>query len=577
MTPTTSSRVARPSRRSSMQTCSAAVRGLALLAGLVAVLFAAEASASPQRTILHDGKIFTANPAAPWAEALIVDHGLVAEIGDEATILGHACQGDVVYDLGGRTLIPGLNDAHVHVAAPPFTMVDDPTFIPGAGPTLTELLALIQGAAETTPPGAWLGALVGTNITEDPTTTRFALDAVAGGHPVVLLAWWGHGTWLDTEGMAELGISDEAPDPFGGFYERVPGTQILTGEAHEYAEWGIRRALYDQTPDSVLVGQYQAHASVALAVGETSMQDMALGLRADRAASIVTQAALPIRVRSICFQLSPGEGCGAQGMEDTGGGEAMVRRSGMKWITDGTPIEWLSNVETAYADGPGGFGYVDVSSDPLRWFLLAGLQGSPRINQLLFHSVGDAAIDRVLDGLEATGGHAAWAGRRTRIEHGDLLFSGNFQRMRDLGVMIVQNPTHLSLTSVFQERFVPSVFSELEPLRTLLVEGIPLALGSDAVGMPPAPWTDIYLAAIHPTRPSEAITVEEAITAYTRGSAYAEFADDMKGTLAPGMVADLAVLSQDPFTVPLNCVPATTSVLTMVAGQIVWTTGAVSP
>jgi predicted amidohydrolase YtcJ len=130
---------------------------------------------------------------------------------------------------------------------------------------------------------------------------------------------------------------------------------------------------------------------------------------------------------------------------------------------------------------------------------------------------------------------------------------------------------------VFEQRFTPALFAAMEPLRTLLDQGIPLALGSDAVGQPPRPWLDVFLATIHPTRPDEALTVEQAVTAYTRGAAYAELAEDRKGSLAPGLLADLAVLSQDPFTVPPPAILATTSVLTMVGGAVVWDTGALVP
>lgn len=197
-------------------------------------------------------------------------------------------------------------------------------------------------------------------------------------------------------------------------------------------------------------------------------------------------------------------------------------------------------------------------------------------NQMLFHSVGDGAIHAVLDAMEDTASHASWRGRRTRIEHGDLLFPKDFDRAHDLGVVIVQNATHLALTPVFAQRFTPAVFSELEPLRSLLDVGIPLALGIDGIGAVSNPFVDLFLATIHPTHPSEALTIEQAVRAYTRGSAYAEFEERRKGTLAPGQLADLAVLSQDIFHAPPPAIPATVSVLTMVNGVIIWSYGAVT-
>jgi hypothetical protein len=199
--------------------------------------------------------------------------------------------------------------------------------------------------------------------------------------------------------------------------------------------------------------------------------------------------------------------------------------------------------------------------------------GPARRHQMLFHSVGDEAIDGVLDAMEETGGAAVWQHRRTRIEHGDLLFPWDYGRARDLGVVVVQNPTHFALAPVFAERFVPAVFNELEPMQSLLAEGIPLAIGTDGIGVPQSPFVNLFLAMIHPTHPSEGLTLEQALVAFTRGAAYAELTEHRKGTLAPGRAADLAVLSQDIFHVPPPAIPATGSLLTMVGGRVVWDAG----
>jgi predicted amidohydrolase YtcJ len=538
-----------------------------LLAAALTLLSVAPSAAREARTVYLNGKIFTADPAAPWAQALAVEGGVIIAVGDNDRIGPLANGGARVIDLQQRTLIPGLNDSHVHVVVPLGEYLNAPSFLPGPGPTLPEVLATLQSGASATPPGSWLFMFVGTGLSEDPTADRFALDTVSQDHPVALFAWWGHGIWLNSRAMAVLGIADEQPDPFGGFYERVVGTQVLTGVAHEYAEFLIRRGLLDLLPDEAIVAQYQAFAGDALRYGFTTLQDMAVGLTRDRTLAVLGAANLPLRVRSICFPLDPTESCEVNG--DAG---PLVTPSGVKYISDGTPIERLAFLEGFYADRPGFSGTFDLG-DALPGILGAALGRPPRTNQLLFHAVGDGAVDRVLDGLSATGGPDAWSNRRIRIEHGDLLFPPSYARARDLGVVIVQNPTHLALTGVFAQRFDASTFAQLEPLRSLLEQGIPLALGTDGIGHPFNPFLDIFLAAIHPTHPSEALTVEQAVTAYTRGSAYAEFEENRKGMLAPGYRADLAVLSQDIFSAPLFLIPATESVLTVVGGEVAWDAG----
>jgi predicted amidohydrolase YtcJ len=367
--------------------------------------------------------------------------------------------------------------------------------------------------------------------------------------------------------MQLLGIAEDEPDPFGGRWERMPGTTVLTGVAHEYAEFRIRRGLLSLLPDDALVGAYRAFAAQAVQLGYTSIQDMAVGLTRERAVAVLRAANLPIRVRSICFPLSPDESC-----DPPSGTDDRITITGQKWITDGTPIERLAYVETAYADRPGWFGLPDIALDPLRAITAQHRTGTPATDQLLFHSVGDAAIGGVLDAMEATGSTGSWRNRRTRIEHGDLLFSSDIARAAQLGIVVVQNGTHLALTPLWAQRVAPQVFAQLEPLRSLLDAGIPIALGTDGIGSPLSPFVDLLLVTIQ-----EALTMEQAVTAYTRGSAYAEFEENRKGTLAPGRLADLAVLSQDIFHAPPPAVPATGSLFTMVGGQVVWDAGVLAP
>jgi predicted amidohydrolase YtcJ len=227
---------------------------------------------------------------------------------------------------------------------------------------------------------------------------------------------------------------------------------------------------------------------------------------------------------------------------------------------------------TAYADDPDNVGAFNFATTPFLQLTASQRTGVPALDQVLFHSVGDAAISTVLDALELTGG-TAWVNRRPRIEHGDMMFGNDIARAAELGVVVVQNGTHLGLTPLYAQRFVPDVFAQLEPLHSLLAAGVHLALGTDGIGRPLSPFLDMMLLTIHPTHPSEALTIEEAVTAYTSGSAYAEFQEQNKGRLVPGQLADLAVLSQDIFHASPFALPATYSMLTMVGGDVVWDAG----
>jgi predicted amidohydrolase YtcJ len=184
-------------------------------------------------------------------------------------------------------------------------------------------------------------------------------------------------------------------------------------------------------------------------------------------------------------------------------------------------------------------------------------------DQPMFHAVGDAAIDAVLDGLERSGGDK-WEPLRPRIEHGDMLEPSHFERTRRLGVIIVQNPSHFMLAPLMNARLGDRA-RRASMMKSTMAANVPVALGSDG---PLNPYLNLMFATILANNPSEAMTREQAIGAYTLGSARAEFAEAQKGTIAPGMLADLAMLSQDIFTVPTDALPATTSVFTLVGGRV---------
>jgi len=280
------------------------------------------------------------------------------------------------------------------------------------------------------------------------------------------------------------------------------------------------------------------------------------------------KAPTPIRVRVIRFLLTDHQRRLAQeGRHLRASPGSLATGSGTKWVLDGTPIERSAAMREPYLDRPNTSGERYLPENETPAILRESLQKN---DQLLLHVVGDRTIETVLNALDATGGREVWAKRRVRFEHADSLMPDLIPRAKALGVIVVQNPTHLGLNV---KQWGPQRAPRNQPMRALLDAGIPLAIGSDG---PNNPYLNIMLASTYRGKPSEALTREQAVIAYTLTAAYAEFAENDKGSLEPGKVADLAVLSEDIFRVPIEDLPKTVSVLTMVGGHVVYDANVVS-
>jgi predicted amidohydrolase YtcJ len=240
----------------------------------------------------------------------------------------------------------------------------------------------------------------------------------------------------------------------------------------------------------------------------------------------------------------------------------LITISGTKWILDGTPIERGMLLSADYADKPGAKGFRNFPDADLREFLRRALAAH---EQPMLHAVGDGAIGGLLDALEGTGGDA-WKPLRPRIEHGDMLQAQDFARAARMGVTIVQNPAHFMIPEVFTARIGPQRTARTTQVKNMIEAGVAFAIGSDG---PMNPFLNIMFATINANNPSQALTVEQALRAYTSGSAAAEFAERDKGMLKGGMLADMALLSQDIFKIPPPELPRTVSVLTIVNGKVV--------
>lgn len=487
--------------------------------------------------ILAGGKVFTADDARPWAEAIAIRGDRITAVGTNEEIRAMARPGTRVIELEGRVVVPGINDAHIHE---PWGVGRVSVRIPGDA-TIEQIIALMGEAAKKHPAGTHLQGTVPLQLVDDTRLDRDALDAVAPDHPIKLSNLAGHLGIHNTASLRARGIAEDVKDTQAGWYGRDANGR-LTGWLYEHANWTSDREIDSKRTDEETVASMRELAQEAIGYGITSVQSMST-LPVARVQPLVEKTGIPLRWRFIDLQMA-----------------AVNRapRTAVKYIVDGTPIERGAALRGEYADRPGQRGRLNYTDEEIRAMIATAATSD---QQLLLHLSGDLGVERVFAAMDAT--NANWPARRVRVEHGD--FIGPFlDAAKRHQAVLVQNPSHLMQPEIMQMRMGAAQHYQL--FRSALEAGVPVAIGSDG---PLNPWLNVMFATMHPRNPSEALTREQAIVAYTRGSAYAEFAERAKGTIAAGKLADIAVLSQDVFVVPPPELPKTVAVMTIIGGKVV--------
>ena len=525
---------------------------LCLAAGL-----ACTASVAVPDTVLVNGKVFTSNLDQPWVEALAIRGERIIAVGTSQAMAAMAGAATRRIDLGGRTAVPGFNDAHIHtgpgIAMYDVTVPDDPTT-----QQVAEALKAAAGAAPANQP---LRLQFGGRVWDDDSVNRGWLDALARDRPVYLRAFTGHGTIMNSAALALVQFDESMGDPEGGRLQRDASGR-LNGRVEEYADELVVRRLRAKVPAAERPQAYRQFSLEAARLGITSVQLMAnAGPHADAVTDIVA-AESPLRWRVFRWPVREA----GQQLQDSKTflppqPSPRVDARGMKWMLDGTPIERLAAMRQPYRDRPAESGRLNLSPERIGQFV-GWAYGSE--DPLAVHAVGDRAIETYLAALEQAGRAEIWTRKRPRLEHGDMLMPDLVPRAKALGIVVVQNPAHLMLRETLLATVGPERVPHAQPMKSLLAAGIPLAIGSDG---PLSPFLNILFATTHAVNPAEALTREQAVIAYTHGSAFAEFAERDKGRLMPGALADIAVLSADLFTVPPNQLPSLHSVLTLIGGR----------
>lgn len=542
-------------------------RSVAVSLALAPFAFTAlNAQGSPADVILVGGKVFTSDPSRPWAQAIAVRGTRIVAVGTDAEIEKYAGSRTRRIALEGRTVVPGFDDAHAHVGiSGPRSVEVTVDGSPTPDPTIASLLDSLSAVAKRTPRDVWLTSSVGGRVLGDPRATRFVLDSAVPDHAVFINGWSGHGAVFNTRGMREAGLL-EGRDPLGGWLGRDAAGQV-NGRVDEYALYAAQRRLGRARGDSLFARSVRRYGEQVLPMGITSVQDMTVGYDLDRARAVVRRGSvMRPRHRVIRFPIPSGNRVISDDWRVSGADTTlapMMHISGVKWVLDGTPVERLALMRQPYADQPGWYGRANFPFDTLRAIMRDALS---RREQPMLHAVGDSTIALLIRAMRAEAPDSVWRALRPRLEHADALGRDQLTDIKKLGIIVVQNPAHLAIPPVMHARWGSARLAKVDLLKSLLDSGVTLAIGSDG---PIEPGINIMLATLHPNVPSEALTREQAVVAYTRTAAFAAFAEKERGMIAPGLLADIAVLSQDLFTVTPDKLPATMSILTMLGGQIV--------
>jgi predicted amidohydrolase YtcJ len=352
----------------------------------------------------------------------------------------------------------------------------------------------------------------------------------------------------------------------------VGHTQRLNGRIYEYGIWNVDRALFAKLPLSALVDAYRKFAMQKAAWGITTVQTMGTDVPVERLVDALDQVDPPIRFEIYRRFLPKHDVAEAWAHPLPTPTSTHVRIVGSKWILDGTQVERGAYLREPYADRPETRGRLDWSPADIRRILDHALKTDVPV---ALHMAGDGTAAVVFKQMRSLAPASVWRGKRVvRVEHGDGLAPDLLKQAVNLGTPVTQNPVHFAVPQLLLKRYGPERIKTVQPLQSMLKAGIHLALGSDENMAPVSnPWFNVMLAITDPTRPDEALTRTQAIMAYTAGGAYVSREETTRGKIAPGMLADLAVLSADPFTVPVRQLPGIKSVLTLVGGQVAYDSG----
>lgn len=515
--------------------------------------------------LLHNGKIVTVDDAFSIQEAVVVRDGRIVEVGGNDLVSRYDAAR--VIDLEGRMVMPGFNDTHLHMSGAPIREIDlTETF------SIAQMQDQIRAKVEEIGEGEWVTGYGWAEdvFAEQRMPTRADLDAAAPRSPVTLTRAGGHSAVVNSLAFELAGITNASPNPERGILEKDERGELngIIRERQDVVGNLVPRATREETRPSFI-----QNLRDLLELGITSFAQAGVGTGGfEEWQTVYDEYGAELPRANVQIRWGGRERMANFGMK-TGDGDERLRVGSIKVFVDGGFTGPSAYTIDEYKSEPGFYGSLDIDPDELRMIVH---DAHDMGWQMGFHAIGDAAIQLIVgyfaDELEASprDDHRHYLNHFTVRPPPEVM-----DLMAEHDILITQQP---NFTYTLESRYVENLqdvhAAHNNPLRSPMDHGVFVALSSDI--LPIGPMVGLYAAVTRKGvsgavyAPEEALTMEEAIIGYTRNGAYVTFEEDIKGTIEPGMLADMVVLSDDLLTIDPERIMDVQVETTILGGRVVF-------
>jgi len=535
---------------------------------------AAAKSSESEMTLYRNGRIYTNDASAPWAEAVLVRGEEIIAVGNDDEVSALTETGAKVVDLEKHFVMPGFNDAHVHIGGAGADWLAVRLF--GAG-TVGEMQKRLAAAVAAHKPGEWITGF-GWDHTlwpEKKFPNRQQLDIVSPKNPVILTHVSGHVAVANSVALQIAGITKDSPNPPGGEIEKdqkgEPTGMLKEGAAMRLVESKIPAPTEEQRRHGIELALGDIAKNGVTSVQDNSAWEDFLTYRA-----LKNEGKLTVRVTEWLPFAAPLEKL-QQMRRDGGTTDPWLRTGALKMVTDGALGSRTAAMLTPYSDDEKTSGILTMEPDKLRQLAIDRDKAGFQLN---FHAIGDRANRIALDAFEAAAKANGPRDRRNRIEHAQVVAASDFARFARLQVIASMQPSHETSDMRWAEQRVgPDRAKGAYAWATMQKFGVRLAFGTDYDVEPISPFRGLYACVTRELpdggppggwEPQEKISLGDCIRAYTSGSAYGEFMEGKKGELKEGEFADFIVLSSDLTKIEPREYTKTKVLRTVVGGRLVY-------